>query len=155
MARILAAALALALVSTAGPLPAQERPRDMTAELDSNGHAQTCKHFANRARFRHLAPAHLVAAAEACPEALARAGEPAADALLDGLTRLRLTVREMNTTRLYGRPDPGPRAFPVAAANGAWAAASAPGRPVSRSGEYLIAREMGVLAALRAWRAVD
>ena len=185
MARLVAAALALALLSTAGGAAAKDSwgwgRADPWQGLDSNGHAQTCKHFANRARFRNrgLTPEHLARAADACVAALAivdpaalqatgllrfmpapprtpHGADPAARRaeaarLLVALTRLRLVVRDMNTTRLYGSPDPKPRAFPVADARGGWRAAGAPGRPVSAAGEYLIAREMGVLQAVRAF----
>lgn len=145
--------------------------------LDPEGPAQTCKHFENRARFIARAPAAdwIAEAADSCAEAL-RLLDPAtaqdarsaaahwteaaqdasratAAALLDRLTRLRLTVREMNTARVYGC-DPRPRALPVAAAGGGWKPQPAGGRLVSRSGEYLIARELGTLTALRGWRAL-
>ena len=71
MARLVAAALALALLSTAGGAAAKDSwgwgRADPWQGLDSNGHAQTCKHFANRARFRNrgLTPEHAAKLAEA------------------------------------------------------------------------------------------
>ena len=196
MARSAAALLALALAASAlgsgAPAMAKDgrglEQADPWRGLDPNGHAQTCKHFANRTKFRERRPppAHLAAAADACAEALAliapdqarqalgaaapmpprlaaaggfapskaRAGQSRGEeaaALLDLLTRLRLTVRGMNAERLYGVADPRPRTLPVETTQGGWRYTGASRRPVSAAGEFLIAREMGVIAALRRW----
>jgi hypothetical protein len=121
-------------------------------------HAQTCRHFENRARFvpRVAGAPFTVRFADSCRAALgmARLGPSAPEAALDvpaevraarryldRLTTLRLEVARMNRARLYGagadrlaRPRQG-----------------AGFRTVTLTGEYLIARRIGAVQALDRW----
>ncbi|MEO1686455.1 MAG: hypothetical protein AAFU61_00970 [Pseudomonadota bacterium] len=145
-------AIFAALIAPAGPAWAQS-PASLT------DHAQTCRHYENRATFKPRGPgAGLeVRAAEQCRaalETLRRGGEASperaarARAYLDRLTRLKRTVIAMNVDRIYGA-EAGRRAMPKAPAEGR---GQAQVRGVTRTGEYLIARDLGVLQALEAWR---
>ena len=113
-------------------------------------HWRACGHYDNRARFRPRGQGDfIVQMAEACARAIADVEAPEttfaarrlAIAYLDRLAAFREQVKAINTTRVYG-PDAGPRSLPIG--YGA--------RPVTQTGEYLVARSMGVLSALEAWR---
>jgi hypothetical protein len=144
-----AIALALALTPTLAPgARAADLVPAAAGAIDPDVHAQTCKHFAARARLRDrgVAPGFLVTAAEACAQALTD-DAPAAEAVLVRLTRLRLTIWRMNLARAHGA-DMAPEAMHTIDPGGAPRQAGRVGPPVSATGEYLIAREMGVLTAL-------
>lgn len=147
--------VALLLIAAMGAVAAQAGEPPVRGDaFHPDGHAQTCKHFANRARFRDRAatPSFVVRAANACAEALARpAPDPDAARVLERLTLLRLTLRAINVARIYG-DDPAPGALPTGDVHGMRRRGGASSRPVSETGEYLIARELGVHAALMAWR---
>jgi hypothetical protein len=148
------AALLLAAALAASGAQAGEPPARGDA-FDPDGHAQTCKHFANRARFRArgATSVFVVRAANACAEALALpVTDRDAERVLERLTLLRLTLRAINVARIYG-DDPAPDALPAGDVHGMRRRGGASSRPVSETGEYLIARELGVQATLDAWRA--
>jgi hypothetical protein len=67
---------------------------------------------------------------------------------MERLTGLKATIIDINRDRIYG-PDPHRRAQPRAGLVGRIGR----GALVSPTGEYLIARHMGVLDALEAWSA--
>ncbi|MFT6775775.1 MAG: hypothetical protein ACJA1L_003498 [Paracoccaceae bacterium] len=149
-----AIALALALAPTLTPSARAADPVPTAAgAIGPDDHAQTCRHFSTRARLRDrgVAPDFLVTAAEACAQALTD-DAPAARAVLVRLTRLRLTIWRMNLARAYGA-DTGPAAMPIVDPGGVPRQGGWVGPPVSATGEYLIAREMGVPTALARWRA--
>lgn len=120
-------------------------------------HKLTCNHYQNRARFRSREGLVRldVLLADSCDLALSvldgrKAAGPdehanAAD-YLNRLSNLRSTVIEINMLRLYG-VNAGPRSQPRTVAKRAGAI-----KQVSTTGEYLIARRMGVLQALEKWR---
>jgi len=118
------------------------------------GDAETCRHYANRARFlRRGGPVDfIVLLAEGCAAAERSLAAPdpreraAARHLLDRLAALRATVIEMNMHLVYG--EPGLRRTRSLSGSG-W---MGPIRSVSRSGEYLIAHRMGLIAAFETWR---
>jgi hypothetical protein len=125
----------------------------------TEAHARACRHYENRAMFKPRGPdAELVAElADACTAALValRTGtaslpEDRARALayLDRLAAFKDLIIGMNVERLYG-PSPAPRAAPLTAPSTAGIVQL--GRPVTATGEYLIAREFGLLSAWRAW----
>lgn len=111
--------------------------------------AKTCKHYENRARFKvHDGNAELSRIlADSCDEAIRDAyvkldatpyGTRRATAFLKRLTELRETITQMNMELMFNTPRPtgsGPTAV----------------RSVSRVGEYLIARELGVVRAYYDW----
>lgn len=120
---------------------------------DREGWDAACNTFVNRARFlpREEPVAFVTLLAEACEGALASldSREPAQrDAAARFLTRLsafRDVVKTMNVERVYG-PAAGPASKPASRPR----AMGAVGH-VSATGEYLIAREMGVQRALSDW----
>lgn len=153
-------ALFLALVFLAGETRAGGVPGEAELRGLDSAHVAACRHYDNRARFKPRGPgAELVAVlADACRDAFrSLAGlEPRpmrelvrARDFLDRLVAFKTAMIAINMERLYG-PDAGPRARPRAAAPGL---ASQLGSPVTATGEYLIAREAGVIAAMRAWTA--
>lgn len=150
-------AMASVLLPLALSAPAAEAQQRTAPATLFDGHAQTCTHFGNRARFMSGAERDhwLARAADACDAALRR-GAAQDEALLKSLTALRLTIRSINAERAFGVADPGPRALPVASSASGWTVRSGNfGAPVSRSGEYLIARELGALTALRTWESAS
>lgn len=115
------------------------------------GWSQTCFHYKNRAMFVSRAQVPLdplVIMAESCADAFAKmaAHDTAHDvraeaiAYLDRLTLLRRTVIEINMNRVRPYQSRGYRTL---------VQANVP--LVTRTGEYLIAREMGVLQAYDHW----
>ncbi|MEM6440841.1 MAG: hypothetical protein AAF763_14235 [Pseudomonadota bacterium] len=130
------------------------RPQAAMAE-----HARTCRHYQNRARFKPRGPGAPLEGrlADNCAAALTilRQGPEVTEArsararlYMQRLTRLKAAVIDINRDRIYG-PDPGRLAQPL----------TGPDRRIGRgalvtpTGEYLIARHMGVLDALEAWSA--
>lgn len=142
MRRGLAVAAIVAVVALADPQGRAEAPDEQRAVW-----AEACQTYESRARFlSHQADFSLpVLLAEACRGALGSLASDrgperhAAQRFLLRLTRFRDTIAEMTLRRAYGA--------------GADAQSGAMGRiaTVSATGEYLIAREMGVLAALDQW----
>ena len=125
----------------------------------SPGHHAACRHYVNRATFKSRgAGAELVVVlAESCSAAIeslvsdtpTRPAEAVrARAYLDRLAAFKTMIIAMNIERAYGR-DASPRATP-SRSPGARGGATV-GTPVSATGEYLIAREFGLLRALNAW----
>lgn len=118
-----------------------------------------CKHYANRARFitRDRDAGLEVALADGCSEALrdlyvrihtSPYAKRRAETFLDRVVALKSTIIKMNMERVYG-VGYGRRSQPKAPNR-----LSIEQRPmgnVSRYGEYLIARQMGVITAYRAW----
>lgn len=138
------------------PLPAAGEPEgrpDRPGER-SEAHAETCRHYANRARFMsRTGPVDFVVAlADGCAAAqLSLAGDDpaeraAARRVLDAMVRLRETVIAMNMEMVYGR---NPDRFAHPEVEG-WKLRSF--RSVSRTGEFLIAHRMGVIRAFDQWR---
>ena len=139
-------------------------PNAMAGGPDFGDHAQTCRHFENRARFQPRGPdaPFEVRFADSCRIALgmARLGPSAPEAALaiapevrearrylERLTGLRLEVAAMNRARLYGE-NAGRRAQPRLRPQGRIDAGFG---GVTRTGEYLIARHLGVMDALQRW----
>lgn len=122
-------------------------------QAERAGWAAACNTYENRARFmtREGEVPFAVVVAEACLGALASldSGRPAErDAAARLLTRvavLRDTIVQMNIERVYGT-HATPRAMPEPRSGTAWRIAG-----VSATGEYLIARHLGVVDAIRAW----
>ncbi|HEU0220923.1 MAG TPA: hypothetical protein VFR34_01745 [Paracoccaceae bacterium] len=123
-------------------------------------HVSACRHYANRALFKPRGPGEefVVKLADSCRTAMARLGERAgladeaaasARAYLDRLVAFKALIIGMNVARLYGA-EPEPRAMPLSAGAGQ-AVLVRFGNPVSATGEYLIAREFGLLDAYRDW----
>ena len=117
---------------------------------------KTCNHYINRARFkpRNDDPTLEVILADACAQALESIGNAPhatpyevkrARIFLSRLTTYRETVFAINAARLFGE-DAGP----TTQLKTPKIARSKIGR-ITPTGEYLIAREMGVLSALDDW----
>ena len=121
------AALAAVFATSAVAEPLTEREKAI--------YSSTCAHFDNRVE---SAPADvdtglLFALAESCASALGDLGEESGDAAATYLARLaefKAIVVGMNVRRVFG---------------------DGPATPVSATGEYLIARRMGLLGAYRAY----
>lgn len=149
MYRSIALSAALVVVLGAGELTQAKSKIDPAPDA----HASACHHYQNRARFKsRQAPYEFVTLlAEACSAAqqsmtAASANERAtAKQFLDRLLILRDTVVAMNMDRVYG-PDPAPAAKPRRTYG---RVGSIP--KVSSTGEYLIARSLGVMVAYDAW----
>ncbi|MEM1316075.1 MAG: hypothetical protein AAGI51_16080 [Pseudomonadota bacterium] len=153
-----AAALFAALALAAGPAPVSASPGSPSLsapELDD--HRRTCRHYENRARFKQRGPGAALETrlADHCAAALSilsRGAEAApararrARAYLERLTLLKTTIIDINRERIYGE-NPARFAQPRADLGSVRAALVTP------TGEYLIARHMGVLDALEAWSA--
>lgn len=124
-----------------------------TFAVDRPGWASACLTYENRARFlpREAPVAFVVTLAEVCEGAMTSldSGRPqerdAAARLLARVRELRDIVVRMNIERIYGR-DPWPWDQPRRAP-----AAMHQVAQVSAAGEYLIARHIGVVAALDSW----
>ena len=144
--------LGAALVAAAVLLTVGERPASAAEAQSAAPHAETCRHYVNRARFMpRTGPVDFVVAlAEGCRAARGslasgEAEERAAAArFLSALSRLRATVIAMNMEMLSGerRAAPGGQTRLRAV------------RSVSRSGEFLIAHRMGLLRDFDRWRAL-
>ena len=147
----LTAAIFLGLTGTAGADPLAAAP---AAETRPAALTSVCKHYINRAKFkrRDETPEFVVTLADGCRAATRSlaTGAPdereAAAVFLARLTVLRDLVIEMNMTRVFGRAW-----TPVTHIGYGPSAKAEPVPRVSASGEYLIARELGLLAALNAW----
>jgi hypothetical protein len=145
MSRMLAAAVLLAALAVQPAAAAGAVPGAPLASVEAAAFPQTCRHYDNRARFlpRGEAAPFLAQFADGCRAALAQArddGEAARRArdYLRRLTRLRQVVTDLNMRRMYG--------------NASHAGVLTRSASVSRTGEYLIARLLGVTEALEAWR---
>lgn len=149
----LIAAMFAALCATT-PLRAAEGAPAATAASPLADWRQTCRHYDNRARFLPRgAPGSpdapfLARLADACLAALDLAELPAGDrptaqaeTLLTRLTVLRLEVSAINRDRVFGVGRDARRNQA-----GSWGAMGA----VTATGEYLIARRIGVTEALEA-----
>ena len=123
--------------------------------------AKTCWHYENRARFKaHDADADLeVILAESCMEALKDVyvrvdttpyTRKRARIFLERLTEMKQVVIRLNMSRTFG-VDYGPRSQPKHSGRVAGSFQVSQARPVSRTGEYLIAHCLGVIAAYRDW----
>ena len=138
--RMIAGALITTVLSATGAQAASAATQGDTFE-------RTCTHYENRSRFEWQRRNDALAAmlAESCRIALGRLGTAdtgpdlrAADAAyLDLLTRFKALVIEMNVARL--------------AAGGGQDRAMRFKSTVTRTGEYLISRHMGVLKAQHDW----
>lgn len=141
--------------------PALASPRAAPADYRALAHEHfaACHHYANRARFksRDRNAELVVILADSCTVAIesltrrldTRPTEAArARAYLDRLVAFKTLIIEMNVTRLYGL-DPNPRAQPIQATGGR--KPSPVGQQVTPTGEYLIAREMGLLRVWHDW----
>ncbi len=127
-------------------------------------HARACRHYVNRAMFKPRGPRSelVVHLAESCVAAIRSLdpGDPAgpataaaAIAYLDRLVAFKSLIIAINMERIYGA-NPDPRAMPIRAPDLSRVAGAARlGGAVSPTGEYLIAREVGLLTAYRAWMA--
>lgn len=162
---VVAAALAAALtgpasagteVATAGEGPAVEKAEGLSE------HRKTCVHYDNRARFkpriagREGEVEYVVILAESCSLALRLAEGETPEAVrvasrryLDRLTELRRLIVDMNVVRAFGE-QAGPKAISVAG-SGAAPLQGGGYRPVTATGEYLIARSLGLQSAFRRW----
>lgn len=154
------AALVLLLLFAAGETRAGGLPGEAELRGLDSAHLAACRHYDNRARFKPRGPGAelVVVLADACRDAFRCLAGPEprpmrdlvrARDFLDRLVALKTAMITINMERLYG-PDAGPRARPRSAMPGMM---STLGTPVTATGEYLIARETGVLAAMRAWTA--
>lgn len=153
--RLLILTLTILIVSF-GYQPASAKNDDWVtqAEVEAAINGDTCKHYVNRARFKHRHPDQefVVTLADGClaaKESLESDNPEEGAAAKEFLTRLR-TLRDqiirMNMERAFGseytprtrmKYDVGSMLEPV--------------RRVSAIGEYLIARELGLLVAYHAW----
>lgn len=124
------------------------------AEVEAAYNGDTCKHYVNRARFKHRHPDQefVVTLADSCLSAQASlksenlSERTAAKEFLIRLRVLRDTIIEMNMERAFGKSyKPRTR---IKYGVGSMIEEV---RRVSALGEYMIAREMGLLAAYRAW----
>ena len=155
------AALALCISLAMAPVSTQALASDGVRAAEFQ---KTCKHYVNRAKFKSRAPdaPFEVIAADACSAAL----DSVTDAVqttshirkqaldfLDRLTVLRKTIIRMNRERVFGAGfSPRPRiSTPLPTAANSDGKIGRPGGRVSNTGEYLIAREISVLAALSSW----
>lgn len=144
------------LVGTITTLGAASMPASAT-ETDAERkhlHAGTCVHYENRARYHARNPeAELeTILADSCRRAFISVyGEvhtsphtrKHALVYLDRLAAFKARVITMNMQRLFGAPGNRSKLSKSRRDPGV--------RPVSRTGEYLIARDMGVIGAYRAW----
>ena len=165
MIRLILLCAALAAIAPATTTSARAASRDADAPAvradaaSMQEHVRTCRHYDGRARFKPRGPGAPLETrlADQCAAALAilRQGpavRPAralrARLYLDRLTGLKATIIDINRDRIYG-PDPARGARPSAGFGGSIGR----GAQVTPTGEYLIARHMGVLDALEAWSA--
>ena len=150
--------MVIALALVAGMADAAERTRPPGWQgydvALAEARADICRHYVNRAKFkdRHPDQEFVVTLADACLEAKAstlhgsEAEKAAAEAFLVRLQTLKDTVIEINMRRVFGEGY-GPRTR-VTYGKGAMSETM---RRVSALGEYLIAYEMGLIDAYRAW----
>lgn len=124
-------------------------------------YAKTCNHYANRARFKERGPNadFDVILADACYQALrdrfARIDSSPtlnkrAEAFLISLTDFKNTIIALNMERAFGETYTS-RSKPIGSMAATWGLHRIRVRPVSRIGEYLIAREMGLTDIMRSW----
>jgi hypothetical protein len=157
----IAAALAASLAgpASAGPDRASAGAANTDTERFAE-HRRTCGHYENRARFkpREGEVEYVVVLAESCDLALALAqgrvdgtdaARIASRRYLQRLTALRRLIVDMNVSRAYG--DDAPAAATSVAGSGAAPLADGGYRAVSATGEYLIARRLGLQASFRKW----
>lgn len=123
-------------------------------------HAQTCKHYKNRAFNipRHIDAPLEVILADSCALAFkslyARHDTSPyerrhARGYLDRLTLLKDTVITINLDRTFGIDRT--RRSKIKVQLGDKVGASSTKQPVNKSGEYLIARQLGVIRSYREW----
>jgi len=145
--RILVAAALLAAAQAAAP------PSPAVA-ADGMGPVSACTHYENRGRFmsRTTDIEFVAVLADACAGALATLADPAAPRsrkaaagrYLDRLQEARAAITAIDESRMRAAPSPtahGPRVRDMRASR----------RLVTVTGEFLILRRAGVLAALDAW----
>lgn len=122
---------------------------------------ETCWHYENRARFkpRDAFADFDVVLADSCGEALRDVyvrldttpyAQKRARHFLTQLGVMKELIITMNMERTFGA-DYGPRSFPSKHSIEGFVAHASHGRPISKTGEYLIAHRIGVVAAYRAW----
>ncbi|KMW58196.1 hypothetical protein AIOL_003167 [Candidatus Rhodobacter oscarellae] len=133
---------------------------DLPETAASRIHAKTCSHFANRARFQPRSPSATleVLLAESCAQAYRSLyhqldtspyeARHAAD-YLDRMTAFKATVISINMDRMFGTTRT--RRTQLKVPLGGTAGEASKTHPVTTAGEYLIARQMGVIGAYRAW----
>ena len=123
-------------------------------------HGQTCKHYANRARFkaRTEEAALEVILADSCARAyksLYNRFDTApheikhARGYLDRLADFKAMIIQMNMDRMFGKARTRRTQLQVPTVS--FRSKDRGIQPISPFGEYLIAREMGVLGAYLAW----
>lgn len=126
---------------------------------------KTCDHYGNRARFmvRSSNPALEVILADSCAAALRSVvvsihtdpySAKRAHIYLERLHTLKETVIVINLSRIFGE-DAAPRAKPLGSALSDTGPLAKRAATITRTGEYLIARELGVLAAYQDWARVS
>ncbi len=148
---ILALACLLPLSVAASELPEP-------SENDRLRYSKACNHYVNRARFTPRGDANdfFATLADGCTDAEIALGAQsapkrrAAAAFLGNLAELRDIVVQINMERMFGA-DWNRYSKPK---NGAKARTETLGQ-VSRTGEYLIAHRMGLIAAFKAWKISD
>mgnify|MGYP007101561387 CR=1 FL=1 len=164
MAVVLGLVMGLGGTTTAGAQDANLR----LTQPEIEAHARTCSHFAARARHK---PRTVDAQPDAQPGAqlevmLADSCERAfsslyqrvdttayeaqhARAYLDKLAAFKATLIAINMDRMFGAEHISRR---TESADEAFVGADFSGiRPISTTGEYLIARQMGIIGAYREW----
>lgn len=123
-------------------------------EVAAAVNGDTCKHYVNRARFKHRHPDQefVVTLADGCLSAKAslNAQNPkervAAKEFLIQLRTLRDLIIDMNMERAFGKTYK-----PRTRMSYGVGSMEEPVPRVSALGEYMIARELGLLAAYRSW----
>ena len=138
----------------AQPAIAKDEGPVTQTEIGAATNGDTCKHYVNRARFKHRHPDQefVVTLADGCLSAKASLSSDnpreraAAEEFLTRLRTLRDQIIEMNMERAFG-PDYTARTRMTYGVG----SMIEPVRRVSALGEYLIARELGLLVAYRAW----
>lgn len=156
---------ALALVSglfmlLAGPVVADIIPANAYKPVPSQIRA-TCSHYDNRARFlvRGANAEFVTVLADACHELIDELYvrfdttpyvKKRAERLLNRMSLLKSTIITMNMERAFGTAYTPRTQLKVSFSNQGQIRQQQ-GRMVSPTGEYLIARELGVLAAYRDW----
>ena len=144
----------IALLLAASPALSLDRTWVTQAEVDKAYNGDTCKHYVNRARFKHRNPDQefVVTLADACLSAKASLSSDnykerdAAQNFLIRLRVLRNTIIDMNMERAFGKSYTARTRMKYSVGS-----MIEPVRRVSSTGEYLIARELGLLAAYRTW----
>ncbi len=152
-------------LSISGPAVADISPHNIYKPVPAQITA-TCSHYDNRARFlvRGERAAFVTVLADACHELINELYvrfdttpfvKKRAELLLTRMAELKSTIITMNMERAFGTSYTPRTQLQVSFSNQGQIRQQQ-GRMVSTTGEYLIAREIGVLEAYHAWsRAAD